>query len=96
MNDASATPAQVNRPRDLVELLTVRQYLAPHQPVRDVLRLASAQLACPAPAVDQVSKWLHLDLHQPIGRLRRSELIQLANAFSRFSTTAAPLQAAQG
>ena len=77
-----AAPAGASN--DVVDLLTTQQYLRPHQPVRDVLRLAMDQLGCCPQAVARALAWLQVDADQPVGRLRRSELIQLGKSISRF------------
>lgn len=69
---------------DLVESLTARQYLLPHQPLAEALRAAADELGCCPQAVDRAVRWLQIDASQPVGRLRRSELLQLARSIQRF------------
>ena len=68
----------------VVNLLTTRQHLRPHQPVRDVLQSAMDHLGCCPIAVRRAVEWLQIDPATPVGRLRRSELIQLGKSISRF------------
>ena len=64
--------------------LTNRQYLQPHQPVGEALAASSAALGfCPR-AVDTALVWLTIDPTRTVGRLRRTELIQLARSIYRF------------
>ena len=84
MNRAQLRPRTTGASDNLVELLTTQQYLRPHQPVRDVLRMAMDQLGCCPQAITRALEWLQVDSEQPVGRLRRSELIQLGKSISRF------------
>ena len=68
----------------VVNLLTARQHLRPHQPVRDVLQSAMDDLGCCPLAVRRAVEWLQIDSDKPVGRLLRSELIQLGKSISRF------------
>ena len=71
-------------PDAIISDLSTRQYLTPHQPLEDALAAAQNELGfCPA-AAQTASRWLNLDPHQAIGRLRRTELIQLARSIHRF------------
>lgn len=64
--------------------LSNRQYLQPHQPVGQTLAASSAALGfCPR-AVETALAWLGIDPTQTVGRLRRTELIQLARSIHRF------------
>jgi hypothetical protein len=71
-------------PNAIVELLTSRQHLRPHSSVGQVLAQATTELGCCPIAVARATTWLNLDVTRAIGRLRRSELLQLARAISRF------------
>jgi hypothetical protein len=71
-------------PDAILQLLTSRQHLHPHQPLADVLRALTDQLGCCPAAQKHAIDWLVLDVQQPIGRLRRTEIMQLANAIERF------------
>lgn len=66
----------------LVEL-TNRQYLDPHRSILESLDRASAALGfCPKVA-GEAMRWLELDPEYPVGRLRRTELTQLARTIHR-------------
>ena len=68
----------------IVALLTDRQHLRPHLSVREVLEQATRELGCCPIAIARAAEWLNLDATRAIGRLRRSELLQLARAVHRF------------
>ena len=79
-------------PRDaaaLLKFLTDRQFVGPHKPLSGVLedaqRLANV---CPVVAGRAV-QWLGLDVTQSVGRLRRTQLTQLAQCISRFQRAVA-------
>ena len=66
--------------------LTTRQHLAPHRPLREVVaETTGATGVCPD-AADRALAWLNLAPDRPVGRLRRSELMQLARSMYRFWT----------
>ena len=68
----------------LLDVLTTRQYLTPHERVADVLsRTVNCLGVCPA-AVDEAVRWLSIDPAMSIGRLRRTELTQMAQSVHRF------------
>jgi hypothetical protein len=69
---------------DLLNALTTAQYLSPHEPLAASLsRTGDALGVCPK-AVDHAVAWLAVDPATPIGRLRRTELMQLARSIHRF------------
>jgi hypothetical protein len=68
--------------------------LRPHEPVREVLRAAVDELGCCSAAVERGLEWLTVDPALPVGRLRRSELIQLGKSISRFWRQASQTDAA--
>lgn len=69
---------------NLLEALTTRQYLAPHEPIgASLANTVECLRVCPE-AVAQALRWLQLDANQSIGRLRRTELMQLARTVHRF------------
>jgi hypothetical protein len=69
---------------DLLAGLTQQQYLNPQQPLRDALSAAQQKIGfCPL-AAEAAVKWLQTDDARPIGRLRRTELMQLARCIDRF------------
>lgn len=71
-------------PDSIVQLLTNRQHLRPHLSVREVLEQAITELGCCPIAIDRATQWLNLDTTRAIGRLRRSELLQLSRSVHRF------------
>jgi hypothetical protein len=79
---------------NLLEALSNRQYLRPHEPVSASLAHAVETLGVCPQAVEQAVGWLQLEPSTPVGRLRRTELTQLARSVYRFwrqrTTTAAP------
>ena len=69
---------------DLLGALTTAQYLSPHEPLAHALaRTVDALGVCPQ-AVNHALAWLAVDPATPIGRLRRTELMQLARSIHRF------------
>ena len=69
---------------DLMSALTTAQYLNPHEPLAQSLaRTGDALGVCPQ-AVNHALAWLAVDPATPIGRLRRTELMQLARSIHRF------------
>jgi hypothetical protein len=76
-------------PRDvgwdmLLTHLTTGQYLHPHLSTLDVLDQTTERFGCCPQAIRRALVWLHADGEKAIGRLRRSELVQLARAVHRF------------
>src|SRR3954469_8787247 len=64
----------------ILQELTTRQHLFPHKSLEEVL---AETRACPV-AAQRAKEWLGLDGTRPIGRVKRAELIQLANSLHRF------------
>jgi hypothetical protein len=60
-----------------------RQFLRPHQPLSAALGDVAAELAVSPDAVSQTLAWLDVEATRPIGRLRRTELTQLARSLHR-------------
>jgi hypothetical protein len=68
----------------ILAYLTNRQHVEPQSAVGDVLKRAwETQGICPN-ASDRALHWLQLDEDKRIGRLRRTELLQLARSIHRF------------
>jgi hypothetical protein len=68
----------------LLDALTTAQYLSPHESLAQALtRTADALGVCPQ-AVNHAITWLQVKPATPIGRLRRTELMQLARSIHRF------------
>jgi hypothetical protein len=68
----------------ILNILTTRQHLSPHEPLEEALRSVIDGLGCCPAAVQNATQWLKVDPAQAIGRLRRTELMQLAKAVHRF------------
>ena len=68
----------------ILQDLTNRQHLRPHQTLGNALEAASEALGyCPL-AAQTALLWLRLDGSATLGRIRRSQLAQLANSIHRF------------
>lgn len=68
----------------LLNELSTRQHLRPHEPLRDALARVESELGVCPNAIEAALGWLELDPAKSIGRLRRTELTQLARAIHRF------------
>ncbi len=79
---------------DIIDLLTARQHVRPHQSVKAVMEEATRVLGCCPAAIARATDWLRMDTGRAIGRLRRSELLQLARAVYRFWRHTTPPSAA--
>lgn len=67
----------------IVEALSQRQHLRPHQPAGEAVTAVAEQLGvCPI-AVGEAIASLHLNSTRAMGRLRRTELTQLARTIHR-------------
>jgi hypothetical protein len=70
--------------QNLLDALTERQHLSPHEPLAQSLaRTVDCLGVCPG-AIDEATRWLAIDPSISIGRLRRTELNQLARSIHRF------------
>lgn len=75
---------QQSDPDAILNDLSNRQYLRPHQTLREALDAAGSALAfCPL-AAESAVEWLGLDATRLIGRVERTELIQLSRSIHRF------------
>jgi hypothetical protein len=81
MHDTSLSEAD-----QILNVLTTQQHLFPHASVRDAMTRLVSQLGVCPDAVQQSIAWLQLDAQQSIGRLRRTELMQLARTIHRVWT----------
>src|SRR5687768_5720535 len=71
-------------PESLLDVLSTRQHLRPHEALGEaVLETTRGLGVCPV-AVEKALQWLRLDPSLPAGRVRRTELTQLASAIHRF------------
>ena len=68
----------------LLQSLTDRQHLAPHESVARSLSHVVGDLGVCPNAVEQSLGWLQVDPAKSIGRLRRTELMQLVRTIHRF------------
>ena len=68
---------------EILRNLTVRQHVAPHRRLADVVaEMIQRTGACPV-AAERAMERLELDGNRPIGRLKRGELIQFARGMYR-------------
>ena len=74
----------VSECESLLGVLSTRQHLRPHESVGDALSHLTSELGVCPNAIDAALGWLELDPTQSIGRLRRTELTQLARSIHRF------------
>jgi hypothetical protein len=94
-HDRFASPTPDVDSDALLGYLTSRQHLHPHAPVLQVLDQTIDVFGCCPNAVRRALPWLGIAPGTSIGRLRRSELVQLARAVHRFWTQAAAEPVAQ-
>ena len=75
--------ANSDRAQDILSTLSEWQYLRPHRALSEVVADAVAKLGiCPVAAQRAVDR-LELDAARPVGRLRATELNQLARCMQR-------------
>src|SRR5690349_4470887 len=68
----------------LLAAVTQRQYVYPHESVEKALAATVDDLGvCPI-AIEQALRWLGIDSQQAVGRLRRTEVLQLARTVHRY------------
>lgn len=70
----------------ILSYLTLRQHVRPHMPVGILLDETIQTFDCCPEAVVRGIEWLKIDPAGAVGRLRRSQLVQLARAIHRFWT----------
>ncbi|HEY7087120.1 MAG TPA: hypothetical protein VH518_03465 [Tepidisphaeraceae bacterium] len=68
----------------ILKYLTHRQHIHPRQSIREALDETTELFGCCPEAIVRGITWLGIDPARTIGRLRRSELVQLAKAVHRF------------
>jgi hypothetical protein len=79
----------------ILDDITQRQYLRPHTASGETLSASAAKLGfCPR-AAEHAMRWLDIDPSRSIGRLRRTQLTQLANSIYRFWQHALALEMQQ-
>lgn len=69
----------------MLHALTVRQHVRPHQALRDATLVAAQQTGICEQVLDRAMAWLGIDPSTAIGRLRRTELTQLARCIDRYA-----------
>ena len=75
------SPADGDR---IVEVLSEEQFLKPHQSVADAMAAAVERLDICPEAAGEALRALDVELGTSVGRLRRTELMQLARTVHRF------------
>jgi hypothetical protein len=83
-HQANNDPAQ-----DILSTLSEWQYLRPHRPLADVVAEAVAKLGVCPDAAKRAINWLEIDATRSVGRLRATELTQLARCMARMWEEAA-------
>ena len=68
---------------DILRDLTDRQHLSPHRPVGQVLAAAATAVGFCPQAGEAAVAWLQINPAAAVGRLRRTELAQLARCIHR-------------
>ena len=84
MNPTDARRLPGSDANTILGSLSTRQHIDPHRPLKDSLAHAQAQTGFCPDAAERAMQWLQLDPEAPIGRLRRSELMQLARSIHRY------------
>lgn len=67
----------------ILELLTMCQYLRPRKPVADVLTEVATGLGLTLSSIRSAADRMELDVSQSVGRLKREQLEQLARLTHR-------------
>src|SRR5262245_48381150 len=84
----SSTPAESSDA--LLNGLSTEQHIHPHESVAEALEAARQKIGfCPL-AGENALRWLQIDGATTIGRLRRTELMQLSRCIYRFWREAVP------
>ena len=76
--------ALMNECDTMLDALSTRQHLRPHEPLADALAHVRDQMGVCPNAIEAALQWLEVDPAKSIGRLRRTELMQLARSIHRF------------
>ncbi len=77
----------------ILEDLTTRQFVRPHDSLHVTLAGSAEALGFCIQAANHAAKWLEISPDLKIGRLRRTELMQLSRSIHRFWRHAAAFQA---
>ena len=78
---------------EILSDLTTRQHLNPRNPLAEVLADAARLVGFCPDAATRALEWLELDPAVAVGRLRRTELTQLARCIYRFWRQSQPAAA---
>jgi hypothetical protein len=81
--------SQNDRAQEILSTLSEWQYLRPHRPLADVVADAVSKLGVCPDAAGAALRRLDLDASRAVGRLRATELNQLARCISRLWEQAA-------
>ena len=68
----------------VLEVLTTRQHLHPHDPVSAALKQTVDEVGVCPNSVEESLRWLGVNPTIAIGRMRRTEIMQLARTVHRF------------
>ena len=69
--------------RWIIERLQVEQFIRPHQTVGEAMERAREVIGFCPDAAAHALRWLEIDPRGKVGRLRRTELLQLARCVGR-------------
>lgn len=82
--EVPSIPTSDSTAAQILSFLTVRQHLHPHALLSELLEQLSSQTGCCPRAISEALNWLKIDSAVRVGRLRRTELNQLARAIHRY------------
>ena len=74
----------VNESESMLNTLSTYQHLHPHEPLADALAHVRDEMGICPNAIEAAIGWLEVDPSKAIGRLRRTELMQLSRSIHRF------------
>jgi hypothetical protein len=69
--------------RWIIERLQAEQFIRPHQTVGEAMERARQVVGFCPDAAAHAMRWLEIDPNRKVGRLRRTELLQLARCLER-------------
>src|SRR5687768_5178749 len=69
--------------RSIIERLQAEQFIRPHQTVGEAMERAREAIGFCPDAAAHALRWLEIDARGKVGRLRRTELLQLARCLQR-------------
>jgi hypothetical protein len=75
--------ARDEQTRQIIEQLQTEQFIRPHQTVADAMQRARDVIGFCPDAAAHALRWLEIDAAQKVGRLRRTELLQLSRCLQR-------------